>query len=88
MSSRARRVALVGLSFKPGTDDLRESPFVTLSELLIGKGIGLTIYDPVVQPELLIGANKTYVAERLPQLSVDAGQQRPAAGRGRTGSWT
>jgi GDP-mannose 6-dehydrogenase len=61
-------VALLGLSFKPETDDLRESPYVELAELLIGKGIELAIYDPVVRPELLMGSNRRYVAERLPHL--------------------
>ena len=79
LATGARRVALLGLSFKPGTDDLRESPFVTLSELLIGKGVELTIYDPVVQPELLVGTNKTYVAERLPHLHRILRSSGPAA---------
>ena len=65
---RARRVALLGLSFKPGTDDLRESPLVELAETLLGKGVELSIYDPVVSIEGLIGTNLAFAEERLPHL--------------------
>jgi GDP-mannose 6-dehydrogenase len=68
LATGARRIALFGLSFKAETDDLRESPYVELAETLIGKGIDLTIYDPVVRPELLVGANRRFVNERLPHL--------------------
>ncbi len=64
----ARRVALLGLSFKSGTDDLRESPYVALAERLIGKGIDLRIYDPVVNPDRLVGANLAFMEDRLPHL--------------------
>lgn len=68
LTSGARRVALLGLAFKPGTDDLRESPFVRLAETLIGKGIDLSIYDPVVHPDRLIGTNLAYATAHLPHL--------------------
>jgi GDP-mannose 6-dehydrogenase len=68
LTTGARRIALLGLSFKAETDDLRESPYVDLAELLIGKGINLTIFDPVVRPELLFGANRRFVEDRLPHL--------------------
>ncbi len=64
----ARRVALLGLSFKPGTDDLRESPLVELAETLLGKGIELTIHDPVVGIDRLVGTNLAFAEERLPHL--------------------
>ena len=61
-----RRVGLYGLSFKPDTDDLRESPFVTLAEQLIGKGFALRVYDENIQPDRLLGANREYVERHLP----------------------
>ncbi len=63
-----RRVALLGLSFKHNTDDLRESPNVALAEILIGKGLDVRIHDPVVNPAHLSGANLRYVQARLPHL--------------------
>ncbi|MFL5286031.1 MAG: nucleotide sugar dehydrogenase, partial [Rhodopila sp.] len=61
-------VALFGLSFKPGTDDLRESPFVLLAEKLLGKGFDLRIYDRFVQVARLMGANRAYIDREIPHL--------------------
>ncbi len=69
VDSGLRRIGMVGLSFKPGTDDLRESPLVELAERLLGKGYELRIFDPVVAESQLVGANKEYVERHLPHLS-------------------
>ena len=63
-----RTVALLGLSFKMNTDDLRESPKVELAERLVGKGFDVRIYDPVVHPARLVGSNRRYVESKLPHL--------------------
>lgn len=64
-----RHVALLGLSFKADTDDLRESPNVELAERLLGKGFEVRIYDPIINPERLVGANLRHVEARLPHLN-------------------
>lgn len=63
-----RRVGLLGLSFKRDTDDLRESPFVTLAEQLIGTGFDLKVFDKNVSLSRLIGANAAYLRQHLPHI--------------------
>lgn len=69
IATRGRNVALLGLSFKTKTDDLRESPNVELAETLLGKGFQVRIFDPIVNPSRLVGANRSYVESKLPHLA-------------------
>lgn len=68
LTHRPRAVGMVGLAFKPNTDDMRESPYVKVAKALIGEGIELRIYDPTVQPDRLIGSNKEQVKKALRHL--------------------
>lgn len=63
---RCRKIGFVGLSFKPGTDDLRESASVDIIERLLGKGYDVRIYDRHVHVSRLIGANRDYILQRIP----------------------
>jgi len=69
MDTGKRNISLLGLAFKSGTDDLRESPAVELAERLLGKGFNLKIYDPAVNEAKLMGANKLYIEAKLPHLT-------------------
>jgi GDP-mannose 6-dehydrogenase len=69
LGTHKRKVGVVGLAFKRGTDDLRESPMVTLVEALIGKGCDVRVLDPYVSIGWLVGANRRHIEEEIPHIA-------------------
>jgi GDP-mannose 6-dehydrogenase len=70
LASGRRRIGMIGLAFKTGTDDLRESPLVLLAEHLIGKGLSLLVYDPEVHLSNLLGANRRFIETHVPHIGA------------------
>lgn len=69
MEKGKKRIGILGFSFKPGTDDLRESPMIEIIERLTGKGYDVRIYDRNVQVASLVGANRDFILNRIPHIS-------------------
>src|SRR5439155_5280849 len=68
LETGATSVGMLGLSFKAGTDDLRESPLLAMAEHFVGKGLKVRIYDPEVNVSRLVGANRRYIDQTLPHI--------------------
>lgn len=69
-ASGNRNISILGLSFKTGTDDLRESPLLEIAERLLGKGYNIRIYDRNVELASLTGANRDYLLNHIPHISA------------------
>jgi len=68
LQAKKRKVGMLGLSFKPGTDDLRESPLVHLAKRLLGEGCDLKIWDQSVSLGQLIGSNRQFIQDEIPHI--------------------
>lgn len=68
LAQGSREIGMLGLAFKPGTDDIRESPYLEVAERLIGKGCNLVIYDNAVNIASLIGSNREQLIKKIPHI--------------------
>lgn len=69
LKTRQRKIGVLGLAFKSGTDDLRESPLVRLVEALLGKGLDVKVFDRNVSVARLVGANRRYIEKEIPHIA-------------------
>jgi len=69
LSFGKRRIGVLGCTFKPDTDDLRESPYVILIERLLGKGMEIRVFDRNLQLSMLMGANREYLFQSIPHIA-------------------
>ena len=70
LATQKKRIAILGLSFKAGTDDLRESPSVHLIKRLLGEGCQIRIWDRDVSLGRLVGSNRQYIEEEIPHIGA------------------
>jgi GDP-mannose 6-dehydrogenase len=68
LNAGGKKIGLFGLTFKEGTDDLRDSPAVLLAETLIGKGLDVMIYEPAISPERIHGKNLEFINTNIPHI--------------------
>jgi len=66
MSLKKKKVGVLGIAFKAGIDDLRESPAIELVEILLSKGCQVKIYDRNITPAALVGTNKQFIEKKMP----------------------
>ena len=65
---KTKRLGVFGLAFKENTDDLRESPVVSLLEHLIGKGREVRVFDPHIRLNAIYGANREFILHAIPHI--------------------
>jgi GDP-mannose 6-dehydrogenase len=70
LATNKKKIALLGLSFKAGTDDLRESPQVQFTKKLLGEGLQLRIWDPDVSLGHLVGSNRNFIEQYIPHIGM------------------
>jgi GDP-mannose 6-dehydrogenase len=70
LDTNKKNVGLLGLSFKAGTDDLRESPHVQLTKKLLGEGLRIRIWDPDVSLGRLVGSNRHFIEDTIPHIGM------------------
>lgn len=68
-STGRKKIGILGLAFKASTDDVRESPVVTLVETLVGRGYQVCVFDDTVDPKRLVGANRLFLERELPHIA-------------------